>query len=316
MSGAERDDIGSPPDLLRRPVNTKVCLFEEVGYNRSSMNTVAIVTDSGACMPAELVSKFHIHVVPFLLVWEGQSFRDGVDLTTGQFYQMLRRANDLPSTSQPSVGDFLRIYAKLSREAEAIVSIHVAGEMTGVMNSARTARDCLNDPPVYLIDSRTAAMAQGFIVLAAARAASEGRGVAEVIEAAKAMIPRVRLYAVLDTLDYLRRGGRVPQIAALAGSLLQINPLLSMANGRASILEAPRTKNRAVDRLLERAEEQIGRRPVHMAVFHADALAEAQALREQVALRFNCVELYVTEFTPVMGTHTGPGLLGLAFYTD
>lgn len=127
------------------------------------MNTVAIVTDSGACMPAELVSKFHIHIVPFLLVWEGRSFRDGVDLTTGQFYQMLRRANDLPNTSQPSVGDFLRIYAKLSQEAEAIVSIHVAGEMTGVMNSARTARDCLNDPPVYLVDSRTAAMAQGSI---------------------------------------------------------------------------------------------------------------------------------------------------------
>lgn len=146
--------------------------------------------------------------------------------------------------------------------------------------------------------------------------ANEGRGVAEVIEAAKAMIPRVRLYAVLDTLDYLRRGGRVPQIAALAGSLLQINPLLSMANGRANILEAPRTKNRAVDHLLERAEEQIGRRPVHMAVFHADTLAEAQALREQVAWRFDCVGLYITEFTPVMDTHTGPGLLGLAFYTD
>jgi len=281
------------------------------------MGKIAVVTDSVANIPAELVEKYDIHVIPCLVVFGQEVFRDGVDMTPTEFYRRFRESEELPTTSVPSMGEFLSLYRRLGKEAEGIVSIHLSNKLSATVELARGASRMLPDIPIRVIDTHNAAMAQGFVVLEAARVAAAGGSLREVVAKAEEMIPKVHLRAVLDTLKYLHRTGRIGRAEALAGSVLQIKPILHVGrDGVVEALEKPRTKRKAVRRMLEMMEEIVGSGPVHVAVMHADALEEAERLREEVASRFNCVELLVTEFTPVMGAHTGPGLLGLAFYSD
>ncbi|MEA3459195.1 MAG: DegV family protein [Chloroflexota bacterium] len=280
------------------------------------MARIAIVTDSIACIPAELIEKYDIHVVPDLVIFGQRAFRDGVDITPKQFYRMLREAETLPTTSVPSIGDFLRVYARLSREAEAIVSIHVPKELSALFTTAQAAARLIDSVPVHVIDSRTVTMAQGFVVLAAARAAAEGQDLAEVARRVEALIPKVNFFFTLETLEYLQKGGRIGRAAALVGSVLKIKPILYINEGRIDVLEKVRTKRRAVERMVELMEEKVGSNPVHAAVLHADTLDEADRLKEEVAARFNCRELHLAEVSPVIGVHTGPGLMGVAFYSE
>jgi DegV family protein with EDD domain len=237
-------------------------------------------------------------------------------LTAAEFYRLFGQNNSFPTTSQPSLADFVRTFARLSAEAEGIVCIHVPEELTGAINVARMAAREAASVPVRVVDSRAATMAQGFVVLEAARVAAAGGTLEEVVAAAEALIPRVKFYATLDDLKHLHRGGRIGEAATLLGSKLKINPILSLAQGRVRVLGVVRTRERAVRKMLEMMEEQVGRSPLHVSVFHGDAPDEAQRLGEEVQSRFDCVEFSITEFTPVMGAHTGPGVIGLAFYTD
>lgn len=280
------------------------------------MSHVAIVTDSTADIPAELARELDIHIIPVRLNWGGRSLRDGVDIMPEEVYHWLREDRHLPTSSAPSVGDFLRVYAELSQEVEGILSIHLPPELSSVYNAALTASQLVEDVPIRVIDCRTAAMGQGFVVLEAARIAAEGRDLRAVMERAQEVLSRVNVLATLDTLEYLHRSGRVPGVAALIGSLLRINPILYVEDGHAGVLERPRTKNKAVRRMVEIMEERVSSSPVHVAVMQADALEEAERLRDKMASRFNCAELLITEFTPVMGAHTGPGLLGVAFWGE
>jgi len=167
-----------------------------------------------------------------------------------------------------------------------------------------------------VLDSRTAAAAQGLVVLAAARAAGLGKSLTEVVETAKSVMQGVNLFATLDTLYYLVKGGRVPKIAALASSLLKIKPILTIAEGEAHPVTNPRTTPGAMKRLLRLMEQKVVEgQPLHVAVMHADALDRAIELRNQISSRFDCAELFITEFTPVMGAHAGPGVIGVCFYS-
>jgi DegV family protein with EDD domain len=280
------------------------------------MNRIAIVTDSAACLPKPLIRQYGIHVVPFGLIWGHEVFRDGVDMTPAEFYHRLRESPTLPATSQPLMGEFLSLYQSLAQEAEGIVSIHLAQTMSGTYNTAQTAARMLAEMPVQVVDSGTAVMAQGFVVLAAARAAQAGGTPDQVVQAAEAMMTRVHLLAVQDRLDYLARSGRVPNVIALVGSALRIVPIFAIRHGEVSVVGQARSKPRAVQSMLDQMAAQAGNRPVHAAVFHADVPDEAEELRGTIAIRFDCLETFVTEFTPVMGAHTGPGLLGVAFYTE
>ncbi len=280
------------------------------------MGKVAVVTDSAACLPEPLLRRYEIHVVPFGLIWEREVFRDGVDMTPAEFYHRLRESPTLPTTSQPSMGEFLAVYQQLAQEAEGIVSIHIPRTMSGTCNAAEAAARMLPRVPVRVIDCGTAVMAQGFIVREAARVAQAGATLDEVVAAAEAMIPRVHLLAVLDRLDYLARSGRVRGVVAMVGSALHIAALLTIRDGTVSVIRRTRSKRRAVRALLEEMAVRVRDRPVHAAVFHADVPDEAEALRSELASRFACLELLVTEFTPVMGAHTGPGVLGVAFYAE
>lgn len=280
------------------------------------MGRVAVVTDSAACVPAELVQELGIEVMPFRLLWERRQFRDGVDLTPTEFYHLLREARTLPTTSHPPPEEFFQVYTRLSETCEGLISIHIPKEMSGTYNAAVRASQALAPFPVQVIDCRTAAMAQGFIVLEAARAAAQGASLEEVASLVKALIPWVRLLAMVETLEYLRRSGRVNDIQALVGSILQVKPIFSLEDGQARLFAKVRTSNRAIEHLRKAMLEHIGAGPVHAAVLHADALDRALQIRDDLSARVNCAELYITEFTPVMGAHTGPGVLGLAWYSE
>jgi DegV family protein with EDD domain len=255
-------------------------------------------------------------VVPFHVLWDGDDFKDGVDLTPAEFYRLFGENKAYPTTSQPSLADFVRTYARLSETAEGIVSIHVPAELTGVVGVARAAAREAATVPAVVMDARVATMAQGFIVLEAARTAASGATLDEVVAVAESMIPRVHFYATLDDLKHLHRGGRIGEAATLLGSKLRINPILSLEDGRVRVVAVVRTRRTAVEKMVEMMWQHVGRRPLHASVFHGDALTEAERIAEEIHARFNCVEFYITEFTPVMGAHAGPGVLGLAFYAE
>jgi DegV family protein with EDD domain len=280
------------------------------------MNRVIVVTDSSATVPAKLVQELDIRVVPIILALDGHSFRDGEEITPLDVYHWLRESKHLPTTASPSVGDFLRVYYAAAQEASAIVSIHLSPRLSATYNVAVAASQLIENVPIHVVDCHTAAMAQGFVAIEAARAAARGAGPEAVVARAEEVAAKVNLLATLDTLEYLYRGGRIGGAAALAGAMLQIKPVLYVADGQVGVLAKPRTHTRAIRVMLERMADQVDGHRLHAAVMHADVPEEAEALRQQVAQRFNCTELYVTELTPVMGAHTGPGVLGVVFYSE
>jgi DegV family protein with EDD domain len=268
------------------------------------MGKIAVVTDSVACVPPDLVERYNIHVVPFHVIWDGQVYRDGVDLNPAEFYRLFGQNKAYPTTSQPSLADFFRVYAQLSETHEGIVSIHIPAELTGAVTVAETAAREAASVPVVVLDSGLATTAEA------------GGSLEEVVAAAKSMMARVHFYATLDDLKHLHRGGRIGEAATLLGSRLRINPILNLENGRVRVVSVVRTRHTAVEKMMELMWNEAGDRPLHASVFHGDALSEAERIAEEVRSRFNCVEFYITEFTPVMGAHTGPGVIGLAFYAE
>jgi DegV family protein with EDD domain len=277
---------------------------------------VVVVTDSTATVPSDLVQALDIRVVPVLVVLGNQTFRDGVDITPGDVYRWLRSSKQIPTTAAPSVGDFVRVYAAAAQEASGIVSIHMSPDLSATYNVARMASQLVEGAPIRVINCHTAAMGQGFATLEAARAAATGATLDEVVRRVEAVAAKTNLFLTLDTFKYLHRGGRIGGAAALMGTVLQIKPLLYLDDGDVGVLAKPRTRPRALRLLVQQMAERVDGHRLHASVFHADALSEAKDLSQLLADKFDCVELYVTEFTPVMGAHTGPGLLGVAFYGE
>jgi DegV family protein with EDD domain len=282
------------------------------------MAKIAVVTDSAACVPAALRQALDICEIPFELTWDGVTYQDDAAFNPAEFYGRFRREPTAhPTTSQPSLGAFATLYEQLGHTHDAIVSIHVSGEMSGTVGTARLAAEQIQDVPIRIVDSRTATIAEGFIVLAAARAAAAGAELEQVVEAAEQVSQKVDFFATLKSLEYIHRGGRLGDAARVLSSQLQISPILNLKNGRVSVVCLARTWKSALQRILELTLERVqGRQRVHASVFHADAQAEAERLRDRLLGLVPCVEFYVTAFTPVMGAHTGPDVVGLAFYAD
>lgn len=280
------------------------------------VHKVAIVTDSTSSLTQAMGQEYGIRVVPIYLTFETQTYRDGVDLDAELFYRLLRGSRQLPTTSQPSVVDFVQVYTALSKQAEAIVSIHLSHKMSATLDSALAAAKQLPDVPIHVIDSRSTSMGLGLMAIAAARAAAAGQDAAGVVRLVEGLIPKMNVIFTVETLEYLRKGGRIGGASALLGVALSIKPVLYVRDGLVEPLEKPRTRKRAVQRVLERMAERVGpHEAVHAAVVHCAASGEAQFLAEQVAARFHCVELLTAEAGPIIGTHAGPGTLGVAFYT-
>ncbi len=279
------------------------------------VGTVAVVTDSIACLPADSVADLDVCVVPVRIIHRGQVLRDELDVTLDEVFEWQRSGQQV-SSSQPSVGDFVEAYRRLAAHADAIVSIHVSAAMTGVYQSARLAASLVPEVPIRVIDSQAATIAEGFLVLEAARMARAGAALDEIERRVLALRPQIRFFAVLDTVKHLVRSGRAPLLASLAVDVLQIKPILTLAGGRIVVLARARTRRRALGAMVEQMARDVGERPVRVAVFHAAAQEEAERLRFEVMERFVCRECLLVTVTPAMGLYTGPGLLGLAYYTD
>jgi len=240
-----------------------------------------------------------------------------VDIDPPAFYELLRTSPNFPSSSQPSVSSFEELFTRMSREADGIVAVLVANELSGTLNSALTAAQNLPDLPIEIIDSRAVSMMLGFEVLAAAKAAAAGQDLHTVANAARALIGRAHVYFVVDTLEYLHRGGRIGRAARLFGSTLNLKPLLEIKDGMVCPVAKIRSRRKALDRVFQLLDEQLtGANRVHMAVLHVAAPQEAAQFRDELIARFHPVEMIETECGPVVGTHAGPGTVGVAFYAE
>ncbi len=276
---------------------------------------LGIVTDSIACLPRDLVERYGIQVVPVRIARGDRIYRDGVDVTPEEAFAWLA-AGEIVTTSQPAVGEFVEVYRALAGRVEGIVSIHVSSGVTGVYQAAQAAAGMVPDVPIAVVDSRAATMAEGFLVLEAARLAEEGAALQAVVQRVEQLRSAVRFFAVLETVAYLVRSGRAPWLAQLAVDVFQIKPILTLQDGKIVALERVRMRRRAIEAMVRRMERDVGDRPVHVAVLEAGAREEAERLAEEIATRFRVVERYIAPFTAAMALNTGPGLLGLAYYAE
>jgi len=280
-----------------------------------SAGRVAVVTDSSAYIPAEALQGLDIAVIPLWLHWGEDRFLDGVDINPPAFYRRLQESEDFPTTSQPSIGEFEAFFRQVGAGKEAVVSVLVTSKLSGTVASAQAAREGVPGLDVRVVDSRSVSMGLGFPVLAAARAAAEGKAADEVVAAAEDMRDRVQLIFVVDTLEFLHRGGRIGGAKWLLGSALQIKPLLEMVGGTIEPLAQVRTKRKAVARLLDVVEQRLGGRPMAEAcVLDAGSPAEGDDLAQEVGKRFSVSRISRAVISPAIGTHAGPGTVGIAFY--
>jgi len=282
--------------------------------------TVAVIVDSAASLPPDAANRRGIYVVPMTLTLDGVSYLDGCDITPTQFYRLLKASRALPTTSAPSPARYLDAFHLAASRYESILCIATAARFSAAMDSAAIAaaemRRAHPNLAIRLIDSQAAAGSAALAALSAWRASQSGASLAQTEQAALQVIKQVRLLAFVDTLLYLWRSGRVPAIAHAGASLLRIKPLFELANGDITTLARPRTRRSATARLLQLMRQKTADGALHAAVMHADAAPDAQALRDSIAAEFRCAELFVSEFTPVMGAHIGPGVLGVAFWCE
>lgn len=272
---------------------------------------VAIVTDSTAYLGHEALTRHGISVVPLTVVIGDEAFEEGTEISAPAVARALQRRHPV-TTSRPSPAEFATAYkAAAASGAEAVVSLHLSADVSGTYDAALIAAK--EAPvPVHVVDTGMVAMALGFTVLAAAEAAEAGGGPDDVVAAAERRAAGTSAYFYVDTLDYLRRGGRIGAAQALFGSALAVKPLLRLAGGRIELLEKVRTASKAITRLEEIVVEQAGTRPVALAVHHLAAADRATALADRLRERVPCLEdLVVSEVGAVIGAHAGPGLLGV-----
>jgi fatty acid kinase fatty acid binding subunit len=275
--------------------------------------SVAVITDSTAYLPDELVEGYGIHVVPLYVVLAGHSGREGRDIAPDDVARAMGARGQSVSTSRPTPGDFLAAYRKaLDEGAERLVSIHLSSELSGTVDAARLAASQVGEHIVTVVDTRSAAMGAGFAVLAAARSAAAGVGAAAVARTARETADATRTFFVVDTLEHLRRGGRIGSAAAVLGSALAVKPVLHVQDGRVVPLEKVRTSARAMNRLVQRAVEAAGEGPVSVAVHHLAAADRADRLAGELRDRLPQLrELHVSELGPAIGAHVGPGAVGI-----
>jgi DegV family protein with EDD domain len=274
---------------------------------------VAVVTDSTAYLPDELLEGYGIHVVPLYVVLAGRSGREGWDIGPGDVARALAVRGQSVSTSRPTPGDFVAAYrSALDAGADRLVSIHLSAELSGTWDAARLAASQVGEHIVSVVDTRSAAMGAGFAVLAAARAAVAGADAAAVAETARTTAAATRTFFVVDTLEHLRRGGRIGSAAAVLGSALAVKPVLHVHEGRVVPLEKVRTSARALNRLVQRAVEAAGQGPVSIAVHHLAAAERAERLAAEIRDRLPQLrELHVSELGAAIGAHVGPGAVGI-----
>jgi DegV family protein with EDD domain len=281
------------------------------------MSKVVVITDSTAYIPSALILKHGIRVVPLSLVWGNEVFRDGVDIMPAEFYARLKTAKVMPSTSQTTPDEFKKIFSPIVEAGNSVLAVLLSSKLSGTVDSAVQAKEAFPGAKIEIVDTLTTAMALGFITLAAARAIQGGADLAEATQVTRHTVTRSKVIFVVDTLEFMRRGGRIGGAAAFLGMALNMKPLLTLHEGKVEAIDKVRTKGKAVNRMLDLIEKQIGSsHSVRIATLQAAAEEEARELLKRANDRFHPEESIFSEVSPVIGTHVGPGTIGLAWCTE
>ena len=279
-------------------------------------NKVAIVTDSTAYLPEEHVNQHNISITPLSLIWGEDVQRDGVDISPNQFYERLTTSKVMPTTSQVTPAVMHDTFQSLLDDGFDVLGIFISSKISGTVQSAMQALEMLdgNAPRVAVIDSLTTTMAMGMPVLMAARAAQAGESLAECQRVVENACTNTGVFFLVETLEFLRRGGRIGGAQALLGNVLNIKPILELRDGRIESADKVRTKQKAIQRVVELAAERInGRTPVRLAVTHANAEADAETLLKAAQADLSPIEVFLSPLSPVIGSHAGPGTVALNF---
>lgn len=280
------------------------------------MAHAVIVTDSTSDIPEELVSKYDIHVVPLRLMFGEETFQDGVDISAEVFYKRLVQSEQLPTTSQASPADYMQVYENIMtlHPGSPIISIHISSGLSGTYQSAVLAKSLMEDPPeITVVDSKSASYGFGLLVVQAARLAAEGQSADEILALIEQMRQQRKLYFLVDTLEYLQKGGRIGKAAAIIGNLLNIKPILSIdEDGIIYAVEKVRGRKKAITRMIERFQEDLGEiRNINVAVGHTADPASADLVLEELSRHYSLEEVVLTNVGPVVGSHVGPGTLAV-----
>jgi DegV family protein with EDD domain len=273
------------------------------------MGRVKVVTDSAADVPAELAQRLDIAILPCYVIFGSEVYRDGVDLSPREFYDKLATSPILPTTSQPPLGLFVETYQNLLRESEGIVSIHIASTLSGVFNAARVAADALSTAPIEVIDSQQLSMGGGWQVIVAAQAAQEGHTLAEVVSLVQDIRPHARAAVMLNSLEHVRRSGRISQVTALMGTALRVKPLLQIRTGEVTAIATVRTRGKARQRLVELVAAQGAFK--ELCVVHADAADAAQEVVGRLSTVYPTERLLICQAGAAVTTHLGLGAVGI-----
>lgn len=291
---------------------------EEYIINQGSenMNKVRIVTDSTLDLSKQEIEELGVTIVPLTVTIDGRSYKDGVDITSSEFATMLVKAKDIPQSSQPATGDFLSVYSELSDQGYEILSIHMTSGMSGTYQSAQTAAG-MTDAAVTVIDSGFISVALGFQVREAVKMANEGKSADEIVNRLQKVKDNTLLYLMVDTLEYLLKGGRIGRGRALVGSLLKIKPVASLDDG----VYTPVTKVRTYTQLIKFFKETYqkeaqGKVIKGIGIAHIEAVQLAQQVKDALFEVSEFEDISIIETTPIVSTHTGPGALALMYYFD
>ena len=278
------------------------------------MGQIKIVTDSTADLTPALIKEFNINVIPLKVLIGDNVYREGVDITPAKFYELLAQCDKLPTTSQPSPGEFIELYQELTADGSSVISIHISGQMSGTVQTANIAKNTLAERDITVVDSKLVCMALGLVVLAAARAAREGQSKEQILAKIQEVAGKVQTYFVVDTLEYLAKGGRIGKAAALVGTVLNIKPILTIDDGMIAPFEKVRGKNKALDRILEIGKEfSQQHQKMHCAILHGNVLEEAIKFHKKAVSELSYCEHVICEIGAVVGAPAGPGTIAFFF---
>jgi DegV family protein with EDD domain len=285
------------------------------------MRKIGIITDSVANLDSKIVTERNIKVLPLKISIGRQTYRDGVDLTAGEFYRLLEKTEDIPSVEPPDSGEFLEIFETVRNEGyEGAVCILSSSSMTQSYSASCEARDLIRPFPVVVIDSRTSTMSQGFMVLEAVTAAEEGLAITDVVERVWKLRSMVQFYGLVGMLHYLVRCKRLGKFSAYLRALFNIKPIITINSEDGTIHSIARVKSReqGIRYFLKKIDGEMasGKKDLHVAVVHADEKEEAEKLVESISKRYKCKDIFIQELTPAIGCVTGPGVIGVNFYVD
>jgi DegV family protein with EDD domain len=273
---------------------------------------VKIVTDSTSDLPKELVERYNIHVIPLTVFFGEDAYKDGIDLTPDSFIEKLKAAKELPTTSQPSPGDFAELYKNLTEDGSEVVSLHISSALSGTYQSAVMGYEMLEEGKVYPVDTRSATVGLGLLAVEAAKMAEAGESAEMIAEKMNAWVPNHHLFLAVDTLEFLQKGGRIGRAQGLLGSLLNIKPILRLVDGVVTPVEKVRGFSKAVNRMVEAALSEI--KPGQKAVFATSHLANpqgSQTISDKIKEKYPDAEIIVNDGGPVIGAHVGPGTVGV-----